>query len=42
MANAVQGGRLASAHPLMAVDVTGRGTDFAVVAVGDVRAVHDA
>lgn len=71
--NAVQGGRLASAHPLIAVDVTasklefaramgathlvdgsresapdaikritGRGTDFAVVAVGDVRAVHDA
>jgi S-(hydroxymethyl)glutathione dehydrogenase / alcohol dehydrogenase len=71
--NAVQGGRLAAASPLIAVDVadnklefarglgarhtvnaaredvpeairriTGRGTEYAVVAVGDVRAVHQA
>ena len=71
--NAVQGGRLASAYPLIAVDVadnklefaramgathtinaaredvparvreiTGRGADYCVVAVGDVRAVHQA
>ncbi len=71
--NAVQGGRLAAAHPLIAVDVTaskfeyargmgathaidasresapeaikritGRGADYAIVAAGDVRAIHDA
>jgi S-(hydroxymethyl)glutathione dehydrogenase / alcohol dehydrogenase len=71
--NAVQGGRLAAASPLIAVDVadnklefarglgashtvnaaredvpeairriTGRGAEYAVVAVGDVRAVHQA
>jgi S-(hydroxymethyl)glutathione dehydrogenase/alcohol dehydrogenase len=71
--NAVQGGRLASAYPIVAVDVadnkldfakqvgathtinasresvpdvvrrlTGRGTDYAVVAVGNVGAIHQA
>jgi S-(hydroxymethyl)glutathione dehydrogenase / alcohol dehydrogenase len=71
--NAVQGGRLASAYPIVAVDVadnkldfarqmgathtvnaaresvpeavrriTGRGAEYAVVAVGDVRAIHQA
>jgi len=71
--NAVQGGRLTAAQPLIAVDVadnklelarqmgathtlnatrqdvpaeirrlTGRGADYAVVAVGDVRAIHQA
>jgi S-(hydroxymethyl)glutathione dehydrogenase/alcohol dehydrogenase len=71
--NAVQGGRLAAAHPLIAVDVadnklefarglgashtvnlsreaapeaikriTGRGADYAVVAVGNIQAIHQA